>query len=144
MFHCFNDIPIPCAAPTTFDFNITQGSILKILCKLGLLDGGPNGGISNDKDMHLMYFHSDGHCVNISGVGNYKINDRHLVTFCAVIEADLNGKICLVLGIFHNNAYVYGNLVCDQPVGAGGQSCVATPDRYTIPVCFCTSLPYIK
>ena len=83
-----------------------------------------------------MYFHSDGHHVNINGVGNHKINDWHLVTFCAVIEADLNGMICLVLGIFHNYVYVleqvstihsniqlrtYGNLVCDQPVGNGRQ-----------------------
>ena len=80
-----------------------------------------------------MFFHPDGHCINITGVGNHQINDRRLATFCncAVIEADLNGMICLVLGIFHNYAYVpeqvgtihsnhqlctYGNLVCDNTV----------------------------
>ena len=38
----------------------------------------------------------------------------------------------------------YGNLVCDQPVGTGGQSRVVTPDGYAIPVCFRIGLSYIK
>ena len=38
MFHRFDDIPVPPAAPTTFNFKISQGSILKILRELGLLD----------------------------------------------------------------------------------------------------------
>ena len=106
MFHRFDDIPVPCVAPVTFNFKITQGSILRILCKLGLLDGGANGGIYNGKDMFLMYFHPDGHRINISGAGNHNIIDWQLAIFCAVIEADLNGMICLVLGIFYNYAYV--------------------------------------
>ena len=56
MFHRFDDIPVPPAPPTTFNFEISQGSILKVLRELGLLDSGANGGISNGKDMHLMFF----------------------------------------------------------------------------------------
>ena len=55
MFHRFDDIPVPPAPPTTFNFKISQGSVLKILRELGLLDSGANGGISNGKDMRLMF-----------------------------------------------------------------------------------------
>ena len=75
LFHRFGDIPVPRATPMILNFEISKGSILKILHKLGLLDGGANGGISNGKDMRLMYFHPDSHRVNISGVGNHRIND---------------------------------------------------------------------
>lgn len=159
LFHRFDDIPVPHAAPALLNFEISKGFILKILRKQGLLEGGANGGISNGKDMCLMYFHPDGHHVNISRVGNHQTNDCQLATFFTVIEADLNGIIYLVLGIFHNYAYVpeqvgtihsniqlrtYGNLVCDCTVKNGGQSCVVTPDGYTIPVRFRGGLPYIK
>lgn len=40
---------------------------------MGLVDGGANGGILNGKDMHLIYFHPDNCCVNISAVENHKI-----------------------------------------------------------------------
>ena len=101
---------------------------------MGFVDSGANGGISNGRDMCLMYFHPDDRCVNISGVGNHKITDRRLATFCVVIETDLGP----VLGIFHNYAFIgeqvgtihsqiqlisYGNFVCDKP-RTGGVLCM--------------------
>ena len=102
-----------------------------------------------------MYFHPNDRHVNISGVGNHKITDRQLATFCVVIETDLGP----VLGIFHNYAFngeqvgtihsqiqliSYGNFVCDKPRTGGGRACVRTPDGYTIPLCFRNGLPYMK
>lgn len=87
-------------------FKVLYGVILKILERLGLLDGGANGVISNGKNTSLMFFHPDDHCVNTSDVGNYTIKDYRLTTFCAIIEVDLCGLLCQVLDSFYNYTYI--------------------------------------
>ena len=65
-----------------------------------MIDGGDNGGICNEKDMCLTFYHLDDKHVNISGVGNHAINYRRLATVCAVIMTHID----LRLRIHHNYA----------------------------------------
>ena len=101
-FHRFDDIHVPSDRRAPLFLKVGTGSLYKLLRAMGLVDSGANGGIFNVRDMRLMYFHPDDRRVNISGVGNHKITDRRLATFCVVIETDLGP----VLGIFHNYAFI--------------------------------------
>ena len=65
-FHRFNDISIPKEINELITYRISTRSLVRMFIDLGLINGNSNGSISNDKDVHLIFYHLDDKRVNIS------------------------------------------------------------------------------
>ena len=49
IFHRFDDILVPDSVEEPRDYNISVGTLIRVLTELSLIYGGANGGISNGK-----------------------------------------------------------------------------------------------